>query len=60
MKGLETAGDPLALFGGAASPVITQLLREAAVSYLPADQPRRGDSVERPSDRPHLPVYSAL
>lgn len=60
MKGLETAGDPLALFGGAASPVITQLLREAAAAY---QQTSRAEAIlwsAQAIDPTCLPVYFAL
>lgn len=59
MKGLETAGDPLAVFGGEASPVITQLLREAAAYQ----QTSRAEAIlwsAQAIDPTCLPVYSAL
>lgn len=60
MKGLETTGDPLALFGGAASPVITQLLREAAAAY---QQTSRAEAIlwsAQAIDPTCLPMYFAL
>ena len=60
MKGLETAGDPIALFGGEASPVITQLLQEAAAAY---QQTSRAEAIlwsAQAIDPACLPVYFAL
>ena len=60
MKGLETAGDPIALFGGEASPVITQLLQEAAAVY---QQSSRAEAIlwsAQAMDPACLPVYFAL
>jgi hypothetical protein len=60
MKGLETAGDPIALFGGEASPVITQLLQEAAAVY---QQTSRAEAIlwsAQAIDPTCLPVYFAL
>ncbi len=60
MKGLETAGDPIAVFGGEASPVVTQLLREAAAAY---QQTSRAEAIlwsAQAIDPTCLPVYFAL
>lgn len=60
MKGLETAGDPPALFGGTASPVITQLLRKAVAVY---QQTSRAEAIlwsAQAIDPTCLPVYFAL
>jgi hypothetical protein len=60
MKSLETAGDPIALFGGEASPVITQLLQEAAAVY---QQTSRAEAIlwsAQAIDPACLPVYFAL
>ena len=60
MKGLETAGDPIALFGGEASPVITQLLQDAAAVY---QQTNRAEAIlwsAQAIDPACLPVYFAL
>lgn len=60
MKGMETAGDPIALFGGEASPVITQLLQEAAAVY---QQSSRAEAIlwsAQAIDPTCLPVYFAL
>lgn len=60
MKGLETAGDPIALFGGEASPVVAQLLQNAAVVY---QQTNRAEAIlwsAQAIDPACLPVYFAL
>lgn len=60
MKDLETVGDPIALFGGEASPVIAQLLRDAAASY---QQTSRAEAIlwsAQAIDPTCLPVYFAL
>ncbi|MFA6902519.1 MAG: hypothetical protein WC236_05500 [Gallionellaceae bacterium] len=60
MKGLETSADPIALFGGEASPVITQLLLEAASVY---QQTSRAEAIlwsAQAIDPACLPVYFAL
>ena len=60
MKGLETSGDPISLFGGEASPVITQLLQEAAAVY---QQTSRAEAIlwsAQAIDPSCLPVYFAL
>ncbi len=60
MKGLETASDPIALFGGEASPVITQLLQDAAAVY---QQTSRAEAIlwsAQAIDPACLPVYFAL
>ena len=60
IKGLETAADPVALFGGEASSVITQLLQEAATVY---QQTSRAEAIlwsAQAIDPACLPVYFAL
>jgi len=60
MKGLETAGNPITLFGGEASSVITQLLQEAAAVY---QQTSRAEAIlwsAQAIDPTCLPVYFAL
>jgi tetratricopeptide (TPR) repeat protein len=60
MKGLDAAGDPIALFGGEASPVITQLLQDAAAVY---QQTNRAEAIlwsAQAIDPACLPVYFAL
>jgi hypothetical protein len=60
MKGLETAGDPVTLFGGEVSPVIAQLLQEAAAAY---QQSSRAEAIlwsAQAIDPACLPVYFAL
>ncbi|MDA8328482.1 MAG: hypothetical protein M0Z83_05875 [Betaproteobacteria bacterium] len=60
MKALEATGDAMTLFGGEASPVITQLLREAAACY---EQTPRAEAIlwSAQAIDPHcLPVYFSL
>ncbi len=60
MKVLETTGDAMVLFGGEASPVITQLLREAAACY---EQIPRAEAIlwsAQAIDPRCLPVYFSL
>lgn len=60
MKGLESGGDPIAVFGGEASPVIIQLLREAAAYY---QQTSRAEAIlwsTQAIDPTCLPVYFVL
>ena len=60
MKALEHAGDQTVLFGGEASPVITQLLQEAASVY---QQTSRAEAIlwsAQAIDPTCLPVYFAL
>lgn len=60
MKGLDSIGDPLALFGGEASPVIAQLLQEAAAAY---QQTSRAEAIlwsAQAINPACLPVYFAL
>jgi hypothetical protein len=60
MKVLEPAGDATVLFGGEASPVITQLLQEAAAVY---QQTSRAEAIlwsAQAIDPACLPVYFAL
>lgn len=60
MKGLEITDDPATLFGGKASPVIAQLLQEAAAAY---QQPARAEAIlwsAQAIDPACLPVYFAL
>jgi hypothetical protein len=60
MKGLETGSDPITLFGGEASPLIAQLLQEAAAVY---QQTSRAEAIlwsAQVIDPTCLPVYFAL
>ena len=60
MKGLDTATDPITLFGGEASPVVTQLLKQAAAAY---QQTNRAEAIlwsAQAIDPACLPVYFAL
>lgn len=60
MTVLEHTGDAMVLFGGEASPVITQLLREAAACY---DQTPRAEAIlwsAQAIDPQCLSVYFAL
>lgn len=60
MKGLDTATDPITLFGGEASPVVTQLLQDAAAVY---QQTNRAEAIlwsAQAIDPACLPVYFAL
>lgn len=60
MKNLQPAGDQTALFGGEASPFITQLLQEAAAVY---QQTNRAETIlwsAQASDPECLPVYFSL
>ncbi len=60
MKGLDTATDPITLFGGEASPVIAQLLKDAAAAY---QQTNRAEAIlwsAQAIDPACLPVYFAL
>lgn len=60
MKGLETIADPMALFGGEASPVVAKLLLDAAAVY---QQTNRAEAIlwsAQAIDPACLPVYFAL
>ena len=60
MKILDNSAEPIALFGGEASPVITQLLQEAAAAY---QQTSRAEAIlwsAQAIDPACLPVYFAL
>ena len=62
MKGLDldTATEPTTLFGGEASPVVTQLLKDAAAAY---QQTNRAEAIlwsAQAIDPACLPVYFAL
>ncbi len=60
MKGLDAVGDPIALFGGEASPVVAQLLQDAATVY---QQTNRAEVIlwsAQAIDPASLPVYFAL
>lgn len=60
MKGLDAVGDPIDLFGGEASPVVAQLLQDAAAVY---QQTNRAEAIlwsAQAIDPACLPVYFAL
>ena len=60
MKVLDSIGDPQALYGGEASPVITQLLQDAAAAY---QQTSRAEAIlwsAQAINPACLPVYFAL
>jgi len=60
MKGLETVGDPLALYGGDASPVIAQLLQNAMAAYQHTSRAEAILWSAQAIDPACLPVYFAL
>ncbi|BBO99727.1 hypothetical protein [Sulfuriferula nivalis] len=60
MKSMNTIGDPVDLFGGEASPVIAQLLQDAAAAY---QQTSRAEAIlwsAQAISPTCLPVYFAL
>lgn len=60
MKALEAAGDPIAVFGGEAKPVIIQLLQEAAAVYQQTNRAEKILWSAQAIDPSCLPVYFAL
>jgi tetratricopeptide (TPR) repeat protein len=60
MKSLDAIGDPIDLFGGEASPLVAQLLQDAAAVY---QQTNRAEAIlwsAQAIDPACLPVYFAL
>ena len=60
MGTLEATSEPITLFGGDASPVISQLLKDAAASYLQANRAEAILWSAQVIDPECLPVYFAL
>ncbi len=60
MKSLETPGDPMALFGGEAKPVIHRLLLDAAAVYQQTNRAEKILWSAQAMDPSCLPVYFAL
>lgn len=60
MKGLDSAADPIALFGGDAKPVVIRLLREAAAVYQQTNRAEKILWSAQAIDPSCLPVYFAL